>query len=103
MHAIAKNEGESLRPHNAIPAVQETITRGNWRQFLNSKAHTLEFQKFFDGEIERAEREGRGWKSVVEEFLFEGEQPIANGLCGGRKFPQPLKERRGDDTTSQKC
>jgi hypothetical protein len=76
---IAKSEGESLRPHNTVP-VQEALSKSNWRQYLNSKDHTLAFQSFFDGEIEKT---GGDWKKVVEEYLYTSDSPIVNGLCGG--------------------
>jgi hypothetical protein len=56
------------------------VTKANWRDHLTSKAHTLEYQKFFDGEIDKA---GGDWRRVVEEYLFSSDAPIVNGMCGG--------------------
>jgi hypothetical protein len=82
LKAIAKSEGETLRPHRSV-AVQDALSTSNWKQFLNSKDHTLAFQKLFDDEINNA---GGDWKKVVAEYLYSSDSPLVNGLCGGCKY-----------------
>ena len=91
LRAIAKHEGEELRPQNTVP-VQEALSKSKWRQYLGSKDHTLAFQKLFDDEIENA---GGDWKRVVDEYLYASDSPLVNGLCGGCTFDSRIELHLG--------
>jgi hypothetical protein len=89
LKAIAKSEGQALRPVQEV-AIQESLNAGNWRQHFGQKEYTLAFTKFFDDEIAKA---GGDWRSVVQEHLFSGKEPLVNGMCGGRKLQPMLRPR----------
>lgn len=82
MQKIAESEGRELRPHKGV-SVQEALSPSDWRKYLNSKDHTLAFQKLFDDEIDKA---GGDWKKVVNEYMFSSDAPLVNGMCGGCKY-----------------
>ncbi|EHY52808.1 hypothetical protein HRR83_007641 [Exophiala dermatitidis] len=80
---ILKAEGEHLRPQETVPP-QNPITRENWRSFLASKDHTVEYARYFDDEIAKTNGD---WKKVVTEHLYSGSKPLVNGFCGGLGHP----------------
>lgn len=53
--------------------------------------HTIAFVDFFD---EQTQRNGGDWKKVVDKYLFSGNEPLANGILGGRESPNSCENVR---------
>jgi len=66
------------------PKPQLHLTKDNWRQHLGNKAHAAEYIDFFTREL--AAHHG-DWKKVIQMYLFEGAEPLANGLVGDLTHP----------------
>lgn len=48
---------------------------------------------FFD---EETKRNGGDWKEVVDKYLFSGNEPLANGILGGRESPNASENVRDE-------
>ncbi len=80
LHHIYDVEAESLDPWKESPA---EIVQTDWREFLGDKRYQRAYVDFFEDAL--ALGRTYDWKKVVEEFMFHGNEPLVNGLIGGRK------------------
>lgn len=55
--------------------------------------HTIAFVDFFD---EETKRNGGDWKRVVDKYLFSGNEPLVNGILGGRESPKSCENVRDE-------
>jgi hypothetical protein len=87
LHHIYEVESKSLDPWKPSPS---EVTQEDWRDFLGDKRYQRAYIDFFEDAL--AMRHSYNWKKVIEEYMFEGEEPLANGLIGGRKFSNNVSE-----------
>ncbi|KAI0998273.1 hypothetical protein K3495_g9921 [Podosphaera aphanis] len=67
-----------------VPSPAE-ITDKDWRHFLGDKQYQRAFIDFF--EDENALKFDYNWKTMVEEYLFSGDEPLFHGLVSGLGHP----------------
>ncbi|KAK4451475.1 cell cycle checkpoint protein RAD17 [Podospora aff. communis PSN243] len=82
LHHIYEVESETLDPWKPSPS---EITQEDWRDFLGDKRYQRAYIDFFEDAL--AMRHSYNWKKVIEEYMFEGEEPLVNGLIGGLGHP----------------
>lgn len=80
LQTIYDTESKELEEWKDSPA---EVTDSDWRNYLGDKRYQRAYVDFYEDEL--ALKFGYSWKSVAEEYLFEGNQPLFNGLIGGRK------------------
>lgn len=79
LHHIYDVEAKELEPWKPSPS---EMVQEDWRDYLGDKRYQRAYVDFFEDNL--AMRFSYNWKRVVEEFMFEGEEPLVNGLIGGR-------------------
>ncbi|KAF4625414.1 hypothetical protein G7Y89_g12759 [Cudoniella acicularis] len=62
----------------------DKISKETWRNFLADKTYTVAYVDYFDEEIKKKDGD---WKSVLNEYLYAGTEPIINGHTGGLGHP----------------
>ncbi|KAI2473049.1 hypothetical protein F4781DRAFT_381658 [Annulohypoxylon bovei var. microspora] len=82
LHKIYDVEAQELEPWTPSPA---EITEDDWRDFLGDPDYQRAYVDFFEDAL--ALKHNYRWKGVVEEYLYEGEEPLVNGLFGGLGHP----------------
>jgi hypothetical protein len=82
MHAIYANEAKELEPWKDSP---EEVTEDDWRSFLGNRLYQRAYVDFFEDTL--VQKYQYNWKKTVAEFLFQGEEPLVNGLIGGLGHP----------------
>lgn len=55
--------------------------------------HTIAFVDLFD---EETQSNGGDWKKVVNKYLFSGNEPLVNGILGGRESPSSSENLRDE-------
>jgi hypothetical protein len=80
LHHIYDKEAESLEPWQDSP---QEIVEEDWREFLGDKRFQRAYVDFFEDRL-AGRPYSYDWKKVVDKFMFEGEDPLINGLIGGR-------------------
>lgn len=80
LHEIYDKEAKELEPWKDSPG---EVSEEDWRDFLGKKEYQRAFIDFFE-DIQSSYDYGYNWKKVVERFMFEGDEPLVNGLIGGR-------------------
>ncbi len=83
LYHIYDVESKSLEPWKESPS---ELTQDDWRDYLGDKRYQRAYVDFFEDSL--AMKYTYNWKKVVEEYMFEGEEPLINGLIGGRKLPR---------------
>ncbi|KAH9908734.1 cell cycle checkpoint protein RAD17 [Xylariomycetidae sp. FL2044] len=82
LHKIYAAEAEELEPWEPSPA---EVVQEDWRDFLGDKRYQRAYVDFF--EDASAVKYRFDWKKVVDEYMFGGSRPLANGLIGGLGHP----------------
>ena len=82
LHHIYDVESKQLDPWEDSPA---EVTEHDWRDFLGDKHYQRAYVDFFEDHT-TSYAIGYDWRKVVERFMFQGDQPLVNGLIGGRMF-----------------
>ncbi|KAF6836807.1 hypothetical protein CPLU01_03388 [Colletotrichum plurivorum] len=82
LHAIYEAEAKELEPWEESPA---EVTEDDWRDFLGDKRYQRAYIDFFEDSL--ALHCGYDWKKVVAKYMFEGKEPLINGLIGGLGHP----------------
>lgn len=77
---IYDEESKELEEWHDSPA---EISDTDWRDYLGDKRYQRAYVDFYEDEL--ALKFEYNWKSVVEEYLFNGHKPLINGLIAGRK------------------
>lgn len=80
LHHIYEEESKTLEPWKDSPS---EVIQDDWRDFLGDKRYQRAFVDFFEDAL--AMKYAYDWKKVVDEYMFGGDEPLANGLIGGRK------------------
>lgn len=81
LHHIYEVEAKQLDPWEDSPA---EVTEHDWRDFLGDKRYQRAYVDFFEDRVSEYAG-GYDWKKVVERFMFQGDEPLVNGLIGGRE------------------
>jgi hypothetical protein len=92
LYHIYDEEAKSLEPWKESPS---EIAEDDWRDFLGDKRYQRAYVNFFEDAL--AMKHTYNWKKVVEEYMFKGDEPLINGLIGGRMSPpisSPLFSQR---------
>ncbi|KAI0021320.1 hypothetical protein F4780DRAFT_739015 [Xylariomycetidae sp. FL0641] len=82
LHKIYEVEAEQLEPWHPSPA---EITQDDWRDFLGKREYQRAYVDFFEDTL--VMKHNYHWKKVVEEYMFNCDQPLANCLIGGLGHP----------------
>jgi len=77
---IYSEEAKELEPWQDSPG---EISENDWRDFLGDKTYQRAFVDFFEDEL--ALKYNYNWKSVAEEYLYSGKNPLINCVVSGRK------------------
>ncbi|KAB5530299.1 cell cycle checkpoint protein RAD17 [Coniochaeta sp. 2T2.1] len=83
LHHIYEVEAKQLDPWEDSPA---EVTEHDWRDFLGDKRYQRAYVDFFEDRVSEYAG-GYDWKKVVERFMFQGDEPLVNGLIGGLGHP----------------
>lgn len=83
LYHIYDVESKSLEPWQDSPS---EVTEDDWRDYLGDKNYQRAYVDFFEDAL--AMKYAYGWKKVVEEYLLKGDEPLVNGLIGGRTTTQ---------------
>ena len=84
LHRIYDAEAATLDPWRESPA---EIVEDDWRDFLGDKHYQRAYVDFFEDRL--AMDFAYDWRKVVARFMFEGKEPLVNGLIGGRTCALP--------------
>ncbi|KAI0152236.1 hypothetical protein F4776DRAFT_600727 [Hypoxylon sp. NC0597] len=82
LHKIYDAEAQELESWEPSPA---EITQDDWKDFLGDPRYQRAYVDFFEDAL--ALRHNYQWKGVVEEYLYEGKEPLVNCLFGGLGHP----------------
>jgi len=82
LHKIYEKEADELEPWKPSPS---EVVPADWRDYLGDRRFQRAFVDFFEDAL--AMRHAYDWKKVVQEYMFEGEEPLVNGLIGGLGHP----------------
>lgn len=86
MQHIYDVESKELEDWKDSPA---EINDKDWRNFLGDKKYQRAYVDFFEDEL--ALKFNYDWKMLLEEYLFEGKEPLIHGIIGGGMlFPSLL-------------
>ncbi len=80
LYHIYDVEAAALDPWVASPA---EVVQSDWRDFLGDKHYQRAYVDFFEDAL--VLKFSYDWKKVVAEYVFKGEEPLINGLIGGRQ------------------
>lgn len=81
LNDIYNREAKHLEPWHDSPG---EISLEDWRDFLGKREYQRAFVDFFEDQLVRF---GYDWHRLLNEFLFEGEQPLVNCLISGLGHP----------------
>jgi hypothetical protein len=79
LHKIYDAEAQELEGWQPSPA---EIVDSDWRDFLGDKRYQRAYIDFFEDNL--VWKHNYEWKKLVEDFMFSGDEPLVNGLIGGR-------------------
>jgi hypothetical protein len=80
LHHIYVEESKVLEEWPDSP---EEISDQDWKDFLGDRRYQRAYVDFFEDEL--ALKNDYHWKRVAEEYLFDGKNPLINGVIGARK------------------
>jgi hypothetical protein len=80
LHHVYAKEAESLEPWPESP---QEVVEDDWRDFLGDKKYQRAYIDFFE-DILASHAYSYDWKKVVSKYMFQGDEPLVNGLIGGR-------------------
>jgi hypothetical protein len=92
LYRIYDEEAKSLEPWKESPS---EIAQDDWRDFLGDKRYQRAYVDFFEDAL--VMEHAYNWKKVIEEYMFQGDEPLVNGLIGGRT-PCPFYPHRTGKT-----
>lgn len=81
LNTIYEAEAKELDPW--VPSPSE-IVDCDWREHLGDKRFQRAFVDFFEDEL--AIKHGYDWRKTVHKFVFQGDEPLASALIGGREL-----------------
>ncbi|EOA86437.1 uncharacterized protein SETTUDRAFT_169199 [Exserohilum turcica Et28A] len=81
LNDIYEKEAEQLEPWHDAPG---EITKDDWRDFLGKREYQRAFIDFFEDQLVTKRY---SVEEVLDEFLFEGKEPLINGIICGLAHP----------------
>lgn len=81
LYRIYEEEAKTLDPWVESPS---ELLEEDWKDFLGDKHYQRAYVDFFEDAL--ALKFQYNWKKLVEDYLFKGDEPLVNGLIGGRKY-----------------
>ncbi|KAF2187804.1 hypothetical protein K469DRAFT_704760 [Zopfia rhizophila CBS 207.26] len=81
LNDIYDKEAEELEPWHDSPG---EISKDDWRDFLGKREYQRAFVDFFEDQLVA---KGYDWKQLLNDYLFEGKEPLINGLVSGLGHP----------------
>ncbi|KAF2750784.1 hypothetical protein M011DRAFT_464591 [Sporormia fimetaria CBS 119925] len=81
LNEVYDKEAEELEPWRDAPA---EVTREDWREFLGRREYQRAFVDFFEDQLVSMRYD---WKQLLREYMFEGKEPLVNGLISGLAHP----------------
>ncbi|KAF2270476.1 hypothetical protein CC78DRAFT_611373 [Lojkania enalia] len=81
LNAIYDKEAEELEPWHDSPG---EISKDDWRDFLGKREYQRAFVDFFEDQLVAKKYD---WKALLNEYLFEGKEPLINGMISGLGHP----------------
>ncbi|KAK4170392.1 cell cycle checkpoint protein RAD17 [Cladorrhinum sp. PSN259] len=82
LYHIYDEESKQLEPWKDSPS---EVLEEDWRDFLGDKRYQRAFVDFFEDAL--AMKHSYKWRGVVEEYMFQGDEPLINCLIGGLGHP----------------
>ncbi|KAK5628117.1 hypothetical protein RRF57_003832 [Xylaria bambusicola] len=82
MHHVYAEEAKTLEPWEPSPA---EVTQDDWQSFWGDKRYQRAFIDFFEDSL--VMRHNYNWKRLVDEYLYDGKEPLFNCLIGGLGHP----------------
>jgi hypothetical protein len=79
IYHLYDEEAKTLEPWKDSP---HEISRDEWRDFLGARHFQRAWVDFFDDQL--AMKFGWNWKNLMEEYMFQGDEPLINSLISGR-------------------
>jgi hypothetical protein len=86
LHHVYDVEAAQLEPWKESP---QEIVQDDWRDFLGDRRYQRAYVDFFEDAL--ALRYSYDWKKLMGEYMYQGKEPLVNGLIGGRMLPLALK------------
>lgn len=74
-------EARTLEPWRDPPG---EVSRHDWQKYLGDRRYERAFVDFFTDELVRF---GYDWEKLVEEYFFQGDQPLISGALDGLGHP----------------
>jgi hypothetical protein len=81
LYHIYDEDDKFLEPWKDSPS---EMGEEDWRDFLGDKRYQRAYINFFDDRL--AIKYGWNWKAVLQDYMFKGDEPLVNGLIGGRMY-----------------
>lgn len=81
LQKIYDEESKELEEWKDSPA---EITESDWRDYLGDPKYQRAYVDFFEDEL--ALNYGYDWKKVMNEYMFNGKNPLINGIVAGCKL-----------------
>jgi hypothetical protein len=79
LYHIYDEDSKSLEPWTDSP---HEVTEDDWQDFLGDKRYQRAYVDFFEDAL--AMNHAYNWKEVIEKYMLKGDEPLINGLIGGR-------------------
>ncbi|KAJ4345293.1 uncharacterized protein N0V89_011423 [Didymosphaeria variabile] len=81
LNDIYEKESEELESWHDAPG---EISKDDWREFLGKREYQRAFVDFFEDQLVAKRYDS---KVLLEEYMFEGKEPLINGLVSGLAHP----------------
>lgn len=81
LNYIYEEEGKNLEPWKDSPG---EISEDDWRDYLGKKEYQRAFIDFFEDQLVK---HGYNWRSLLDEFMLSGKEPLINNLIAGLAHP----------------
>ncbi|KAF2467511.1 uncharacterized protein BDR25DRAFT_266949 [Lindgomyces ingoldianus] len=81
LNDIYESEAQELEPWHDSPG---EITLDDWKDFLGKREYQRAFVDFFEDQLVTKRYD---WKLLLDEYLYEGKEPLINGLVSGLGHP----------------
>lgn len=81
LNDIYDKESEQLEPWRDSPG---EVSKDDWRDFLGKREYQRAFVDFFEDQLVSKRY---NWKQLLNDYLFEGKEPLINSLISGLGHP----------------
>ncbi|OCK80976.1 hypothetical protein K432DRAFT_381735 [Lepidopterella palustris CBS 459.81] len=81
LNEIYEKESEQLEPWHESPG---EVSNADWRDFLGKREYQRAFIDYFEDQLVLKRY---NWKELLNDYLFEGKEPLINGVISGLGHP----------------